>query len=38
MKTYVLSQEAEADVSDIFDYSEHEFGFEQAGANPSCIT
>jgi plasmid stabilization system protein ParE len=30
MKTYVLSQEAEVDVSDIFDYSEHEFGIEQA--------
>jgi toxin ParE1/3/4 len=30
MKTYVLSLEAEADVSDIFDYSACEFGFEQA--------
>jgi toxin ParE1/3/4 len=30
MKAYVLSLEAEADVIDIFDYSEHEFGFEQA--------
>ena len=30
MKTYVLSLEAEADLNDIFDYSEREFGFEQA--------
>lgn len=30
IKTYVLSVEAEADLSDIFDYTEQEFGVEQA--------
>ena len=30
MEAYLLSLEAEADIGDIFDYSEREFGFERA--------